>query len=108
MLVSDGAGGQKCDTRIVKRCAQSQSLLDFVYDLGTNSYRIDKYSQSEYIEKIRTGKGDPQVFSNSNSFIDLGKILGETTPQATADEPLQITKTNFDQYGSVGKPVGWN
>ena len=88
MLIDDGAGGQKCFTEIKKRCAQSQSLLDFVYDLETNSYRIDKYSQSEYIEKIRTGKGDPQVFSNFNSFIDLSKILGETTPQATANEPL--------------------
>lgn len=88
MQISDGAGGLKCKTEIIKRCAQTQSLLDFVYDLETDSYRIDKYTPASYIEKIQTGKGDPQVFSNPNSFIDLGKILGETTPQATANEPL--------------------
>ena len=88
MLIDDGAGGQKCFTEIKKRCAQSQSLLDFVYDLETNSYRIDKYTQADYIEKIQTGKGDPQVFSNFNSFIDLDKILSETTPQGTEEEPL--------------------
>lgn len=93
MEISDGAGGLKCktDPEPKKRCAQSQSLLDFVYDLESNSYQIDKLlgdNQADYIDKIRTGKGDLGVFSNPNSFIDLGKILGEPTYPATANEPL--------------------
>ena len=88
MLEADGAGGQRCKTEIKKRCAQSQSLLDFVYDLETDSYRIDKYSQQEYIDLINKGKGDKQIFEDFNDFINLGKILAETTPQGTANEPL--------------------
>ena len=89
MIESDGAGGQRCKTKIVKRCAQSQSLLDFVYDLESNSYLIDGLSQGDYINRIRTGKGDPQIYSNFNSFIDLDKILGEPTyPKSSDDDPV--------------------
>ena len=70
----------------------------------------DGLTQEEFIKKIQTGKGDRQVFSNKNDFIDLGKVLGEITPAATADTPLQITKANYESaaLNPDNRDIGWN
>ena len=66
----------------------SQSLLDFVYDLESDSYKTEGLTQQEYIDRINTGKGDLKIDTTDFEFIDLEKMLGETTPAGTDDVPL--------------------
>ena len=62
------------------------------------------------MQKIHSGKGDDQLFDGPFDFVDLGKILGETTPTATAGKPLQITKANYQNtnLNPDGEPIGSN
>ena len=54
--------------------------LDFVYDLETGEYQLDRYkSDEELVEKIQTGIGDPALFLG-NRFLDIEGIFGGTDP----------------------------
>jgi len=55
--------------------------LDFIFEKSSNSYRLDVYDSDEkLVEKVRTGKGDLELFK-SNKFLFLEGFLAATEPE---------------------------
>lgn len=61
----------------VERCFSFNSMLiDFVYELSTDSYPIEKYATNEdLLKKIKQGRSDPPYI-----IMPAGNFLAETTP----------------------------
>ncbi len=54
--------------------------LDFVYQLDTDSYRLDFFNTDEkLLKKVQTGVGDPQIYQNTK-FLFLEGFVAETLP----------------------------
>lgn len=52
------------------QCSSTQKPLDFVYVKQTNNYRLDPYeSDAHLLYKVRTGKGDPNIYGAYKSII---------------------------------------
>ena len=49
------------DNTIVRKCFNSGSPIEYIYELATNSYPLEKYSTNEeLLDKIKLGKSDPE------------------------------------------------
>ena len=77
--------------------------LDFIYELSSDSYRFDLYDTDEkLIEKIRTGRGDPQRYTGKD-FLYIDAFMGGTDPSpAVPPESLADSETTPDDYPSLG------
>ena len=56
--------------------------LDFIYERYTDSYNLEKYYTSQdLLEKVRTGKGDPEIYTELlNIYVEnfFGGYLSRT------------------------------
>ena len=49
------------DNTIVRKCFNSGQPIEYIYELATNSYPLEKYSTNEeLLDKIKLGKSDPE------------------------------------------------
>ena len=85
------------------RCVNSPMPLDFIYELSSNSYRLDLYDTDEkVIEKMRTGRGDPERYPGRD-FLYLDAFMGITDPSpATPPESFPTPETLPADYDKIG------
>ena len=91
-------------------CYTTPGPLDFVFDLKTNSYITEGVTQEEFLRRVNTGRWG-QIYQNPNDFIALKSAVGGPSPAPTAQKPLQIIKTNYNDADiNPGKllPMGTN
>ena len=75
--------------------------LDFIFEKGSNSYRLDLYDTDEkLLTKVNTGKGDLEIFKG-NKFLYLEGFLA-------AMEPVPLEQQLYPNPSNPLKLVGQN
>ena len=89
------------DGTSLAKCVNSAMPLDFVYEKSSNSYRLDQYNTDQkLLEKVRTGKGDPEIYQGNN-FLFLDGFLADT-------EPTVLTQQSSPNPSSASNELGTN
>ena len=65
------------------KCFVTMRLLDFVYEKYNDTYNITEAAvkdNKELLERIQTGKGDPEIYGGYN-YLYLDAFVGGTIPE---------------------------
>lgn len=83
----------------IEKCFNTGMPIDFIYDLETNSYPLDKYAtNADLLAKIKLGKSEP-----SYRVLPVANFLAETTPA----EIMQDSETGLVEDITKAKAASW-